>query len=74
LYIPADLPVETAVHKKKPPREPRNADADIPAAPRRLQESAENVVNSVMPDEDESSAPETNDSSDAPSSQPPSPT
>lgn len=50
LYIPADLPVEQAVHKKKPPREPRNADADIPAAPRRMQESAESVVNSVMPD------------------------
>jgi len=56
LFIPDDLPPETAVHKKKAPKEPRIADANIPAAPRRLQESAENVVNSVMPEEPEAPA------------------
>lgn len=55
LFIPDDLPIEAAVHKKKAPKEPRIADANIPAAPRRLQESAENVVNSVMPDAPEAS-------------------
>jgi predicted nucleic acid-binding Zn-ribbon protein len=65
LFIPDDLPVETAVHKKKAPREPRIADANIPAAPRRLQESAENVVNSVMPDASESTSESTSESAPA---------
>lgn len=68
LYIPADLPVEAAVHKKKPPREPRNADADIPAAPRRLQESAESVVNSVMEESEAVASDDASSSADQQSS------
>ncbi|HVT89118.1 MAG TPA: C4-type zinc ribbon domain-containing protein [Tepidisphaeraceae bacterium] len=50
LYIPEELPPETAVHKKKIAK-PRKA-PEIGAAPPR-QQSAVDVLNSVMPDEDD---------------------
>lgn len=69
LYIPEELPPETAVHKKKTPK-PRKA-PEIGAAPPR-QQSAVDVLNSITPEEDEAapsvpaSAGETsNDSSQA---------
>jgi predicted nucleic acid-binding Zn-ribbon protein len=52
LYIPAELPPETAVHKKKAPKQPKNPGGDI-AAPKRMQESALDVVRSVTPEPDE---------------------
>src|SRR5262249_41228510 len=50
LYIPEDLPPETAVHKKKPSK-PKKA-PEIGAA-RGRQESAADVLNSLTPDADE---------------------
>jgi predicted nucleic acid-binding Zn-ribbon protein len=50
LYIPEDLPPETAVHKKKPSK-PRKA-PEVGAAPRRG-ESAVDVLNSVTPDDEQ---------------------
>jgi predicted nucleic acid-binding Zn-ribbon protein len=55
LYIPEDLPPETAVHKKKPSK-PRKV-PEVGAAPRRG-EAAVDVMNSVNRDEE---APEQND-------------
>jgi uncharacterized protein len=49
LYIPEDLPPETAVHKKKPTK-PRKAPV-TGAAPRRG-EAAVDVMNSITPDEE----------------------
>jgi uncharacterized protein len=56
LYIPEDLPPETAVHKKKAPKEPKTAKADIPPAPQRRQENAADVVASVTPQEEQNPA------------------
>jgi len=55
LYIPEDLPPETAVHKKKPTK-PKKA-PEIGAAPRRG-ESAVDVLNSMTPEATEADAPE----------------
>ncbi len=53
LYIPEDLPPETAVHKKKVPK-PRKA-KEVGAAPRRG-ESATDVLNSISSEEDDAPA------------------
>lgn len=50
LYIPDELPPETAVNKKKPPREKPTGPA--PGASTRRQESAEDVLRSLKPDEE----------------------
>lgn len=60
LYIPEDLPPETAVHKKKVSKPKKVPDIGA-AAPR--QESAVDVLNSMMPDPDET--PESPESPDA---------
>jgi predicted nucleic acid-binding Zn-ribbon protein len=71
LYIPEDLPPETAVHKKKPAK-PRKAPV-TGAAPRRG-EAAVDVMNSVTPEEeaseqaDQPEAPEVPEPSSPPSS------
>jgi uncharacterized protein len=54
LYIPEDLPPEAAVHKKKPVK-PKKA-PEVGAAPGR-QESAVDVLNSMMPDQEEEPTP-----------------
>ncbi len=56
LYIPEDLPPETAVHRKKEKREPRSKDTPSAGSARQL--SAADVRNSVQVEEEESSAPE----------------
>ncbi len=59
LYIPEDLPPETAVHKKKVSK-PKKGPSIGAAAPR--QESAVDVLNSMMPDPDDTpEAPESPD-------------
>lgn len=50
LYIPEDLPPETAVHKKKTPK-PRKVPEVGAAAPR--QQSAVDVMNSITPEADD---------------------
>jgi len=52
LYIPDDLPVETAVHKVKEKKEPRTKTRDLKAAIGR-QTAAEDVVKSITIEEDE---------------------
>jgi predicted nucleic acid-binding Zn-ribbon protein len=52
LYIPDDLPVETAVHKVKEKKEPRTKTSDLKAAIGR-QTAAEDVVKSITIEEDE---------------------
>jgi len=50
LYIPDELPPETAVNKKKTPRE--KPAGDVPGATTRRQESAADVLKSLTPEED----------------------
>jgi hypothetical protein len=58
LYIPEDLPPETAVHKKKPTK-PKKV-PEVGAAASR-QQSAVDVMNSIMPDPEDTAAPEAPD-------------
>ena len=56
LYIPDDLPVETAVHKVKEKKEPRIKTSNLKAAIGR-QTAAEDVVKSITIEEDEPESP-----------------
>ncbi|MGD0390657.1 MAG: C4-type zinc ribbon domain-containing protein [Tepidisphaeraceae bacterium] len=56
LYIPDDLPVETAVHKVKERKEPRTKTSNLKAAIGR-QTAAEDVVKSITIEEDEPESP-----------------
>jgi hypothetical protein len=53
LYIPEDLPPETAVNKKKTPKA-KKAPAVGAVAPR--QQSAMDVLNSVMPEDEDAAS------------------
>jgi DNA-directed RNA polymerase subunit RPC12/RpoP len=56
LYIPDDLPVETAVHKVKEKKEPRTKTSNLKAAIGR-QTAAEDVVKSITIEEDDPEPP-----------------
>jgi uncharacterized protein len=63
LYIPADLPIELAVHKVKEKKEPRTKTSNLKATVGR-QTAAEDVMRSIAVEEDE----------EAPKNEPPGPT